>query len=84
MEYLPIIAFFILFVIMAFFALGSAILIYHFARFRFSKEHHRLLISAFVFVSIAFVIIELALFFAIDWETIQSLIENQFQNNPAL
>ncbi len=54
------------------FVLASIVLVYHFIKFRFSKSHHKLILSIFLTGSVILVFFELYLFFYIDWNGLMS------------
>ena len=55
------------------FTIISSILVYHFMRFRISSEHHKILLSVFMIVSLILVVFEFYLFFSIDWQGLLDL-----------
>jgi len=60
----------ILVVAFSFFAVATAMLVYHFQRFRLQREHHRMLIWVFLVGSAVLLLLELFFFGAVDWEVL--------------
>ena len=68
-------AFFLVFIIVfLIFTLGSAILMYHFINFRFSKRQHGFILILLVAGAIFFTFVEFTLFFSMDWEELTSFV----------
>lgn len=64
------IAFFVLLIILGFFGVATAVLVYHFRNYRLHKEHHRLMAGIFIIGSALFVCAELYLFSAVPWDSL--------------
>ncbi len=64
------IAFFLLFIVFAFFGVATAVLLYHIQSYRLRKEHHRLMAGVFVIGSALLVCAELYLFAAVPWDSL--------------
>ena len=69
--------FFLFLVVLMIFVFASAALVYHFIKFRFSKSHHKLILSIFITGSIILLFFELFLFFSINWDVLMSSMEGR-------